>query len=176
VLRSRILQVFGTIAAVTLWVAGAAVPKPTASGSPLGVFEPAPVDQAMLRVLASVAPSAHVLAAISVDVDHDGDLDLVACTTDDLLAIWVNEGNNRFVRYQPSATARLTAAPGMNRRGPQGQTPATPAREGDTAHFVLSGVARPPVAGRASMPDRSVRVGDFRESRSSRAPPRVLSL
>jgi hypothetical protein len=66
------------------------------------------------------------LRAVAVDVDRDGDLDVIATTTDDILAVWVNEGEGHFARD------RAPEQPSM-------QTPDDVAggRPGDAAQLIL---------------------------------------
>ena len=46
---------------------------------------------------------ASVAALIDGDVDHDGDLDLVAVTAAGEVLIWLNDGHGRFTRQEPSS-------------------------------------------------------------------------
>ena len=85
---------------LTIWlvVFGAAAPL---------FAEHARTPAAPLAALAQTLPGAiepvglHIVSAVAVDLDADGDLDVVA--TDDALdlIVWMNDGG-RFVRQQPS--------------------------------------------------------------------------
>ena len=175
--RHRIYRAIGSIAALALLTGGLAAPRPQrASTDPLPAFQPPPVDRAVLQVLARVAPNAHVLAAIVVDIDHDGDLDVVARTTDDLMAMWVNEGHDRFVRYQPAASMHMTAAPAVGQPTLPGPTPATVARVGYDACLTASGFS-PPCTSATLHRARAhlVRLDQFNHLRLGRAPPSVRS-
>ena len=62
-----------------------------------------PADPAALKLLAQGAPTAHVMSAIAVDIDRDGDLDVVGTTSDAALAVWVNTGHGQLVRNRVPA-------------------------------------------------------------------------
>jgi hypothetical protein len=175
VLLSRIYRALGLVAAIILLAS--TVPGLRLGFSPkLSVLQLAPVDSSALQVLATIAPSAHIVAAIEVDVDHDGDLDLVARTTDEVFTMWLNEGHGHFVKYRPAASTTMTAAAEVSAPGGRGLAPATPARMGYDANFVPA-FARPPTnttGAPASL--RVVRLDHFSSSSSGRAPPRVSLL
>jgi hypothetical protein len=46
--------------------------------------------------------AAEVAVLIDKDIDEDGDLDLVATTSDNEVLIWLNDGHGRFTREEPS--------------------------------------------------------------------------
>jgi hypothetical protein len=48
-----------------------------------------------------------VSALVEGDIDHDGDLDLVATNADGEVLIWLNDGHGRFTRRAASPTYRL---------------------------------------------------------------------
>jgi hypothetical protein len=48
-----------------------------------------------------------VSALIENDIDHDGDLDLVAAKPDGEVLVWLNDGHGRFTRRAASPTRRL---------------------------------------------------------------------
>jgi hypothetical protein len=50
-----------------------------------------------------------VTGVVEGDIDHDGDLDLVAATSSGDLVIWLNDGHGRFTR-QRASTARSLAS------------------------------------------------------------------
>jgi hypothetical protein len=52
-----------------------------------------------------------VTALVDGDVDHDGDLDLLATTVSGDVVVWINDGHGRFTRRLPSETHTLTAEP-----------------------------------------------------------------
>jgi VCBS repeat protein len=54
---------------------------------------------------------AAVTGVIEGDVDHDGDLDLVAATPSGDLLIWLNDGHGRFTRQATSRTRGLSGGP-----------------------------------------------------------------
>ena len=54
-----------------------------------------------------------VIGVVEGDVDHDGDLDLVATTSAGDLLIWINDGHGRFTRQPASPTAGLSGEPAL---------------------------------------------------------------
>src|SRR5262249_1681604 len=48
---------------------------------------------------------------IEVDIDHDGDLDLIAATTDGDVLIWLNDGHGRFTRKAPFSKRDFSSEP-----------------------------------------------------------------
>ena len=50
-------------------------------------------------------------AVIDGDIDHDGDLDLVAATASGDVLIWLNDGHGRFTRQERSPTPGVTSDP-----------------------------------------------------------------
>jgi len=50
---------------------------------------------------------AAVAVLVDGDVDHDGDLDLVAATTTGDVVIWLNDGHGRFTRQLPARSRTL---------------------------------------------------------------------
>jgi FG-GAP-like repeat len=69
-----------------------------------------------ISVLLSGSPEAvrldvPVTGVIEGDVDHDGDLDLVAATPSGDVLIWLNDGHGRFTRQPPSRTHGLSGGP-----------------------------------------------------------------
>jgi FG-GAP-like repeat len=54
---------------------------------------------------------ARVSGVIEGDVDHDGDLDLVAFTPDGEVLIWLNDGRGRFTRQAASQSRNVLSDP-----------------------------------------------------------------
>jgi hypothetical protein len=54
---------------------------------------------------------ASVTGVIEGDIDHDGDLDIVAATPSGDLLIWLNDGHGRFTRQAASRTPGLFSDP-----------------------------------------------------------------
>jgi hypothetical protein len=52
-----------------------------------------------------------VAGVIEGDIDHDGDLDLVAATSSGDVLIWLNDGHGRFTRQAPFRTRGLSGVP-----------------------------------------------------------------
>jgi hypothetical protein len=63
----------------------------------------------------AVRLEAAVTGVIEGDIDHDGDLDLVAATASGDLLIWLNDGHGRFTRQAASRTRGLSSGPTMIR-------------------------------------------------------------
>jgi hypothetical protein len=59
----------------------------------------------------AVRLEARVASVIEADIDHDGDLDLVAVTPSGELLIWLNDGYGGFTRQAESRTAGLSGGP-----------------------------------------------------------------
>jgi hypothetical protein len=54
-----------------------------------------------------------VSAVVEGDIDHDGDLDLVAATADGGVLIWLNDGHGRFTRQAPSPGRDISGEPSV---------------------------------------------------------------
>lgn len=86
-----------------------------------GRFDTALVEEAAgdrrISVQLSGSPEAvhldvPVTGVIEGDIDHDGDLDLVAATPSGEVLIWLNDGHGRFTRQAPSRrTHELSGGP-----------------------------------------------------------------
>jgi hypothetical protein len=61
--------------------------------------------------LSTVDLDAAVSGVVQGDVDHDGDLDLVAATPSGALLIWINDGHGRFTRQPASTTHGVSSEP-----------------------------------------------------------------
>src|SRR5579862_1031225 len=57
-----------------------------------------------------------VIGVIEDDIDHDGDLDLIASTPSGDVLIWLNDGHGRFTRQTASKTQGLSGAPVLFRK------------------------------------------------------------
>ena len=80
--------------------------------NPAHELAPPPTDPALFRLLARVAPGVHFVAAVSIDIDRDGDLDVAAITPTGL-EIWVNEGRGRFDQQPASRHTGVSGAPAI---------------------------------------------------------------
>jgi hypothetical protein len=54
-----------------------------------------------------------VSAVVEDDVDHDGDLDLVAATADGNVLVWLNDGHGRFTRQASSTRRGMSGGPSV---------------------------------------------------------------
>jgi hypothetical protein len=132
-----------------------------------------PTAPVVLRLLATLDPQAHVLAAVETDIDSDADLDLVAAT-DESLDAWLNDGTGHFTRDTLRPPAVLRALPGVGDTTPSSIGPALGGQAAkNVALAARSGVSRqaafslcPPVLGPVGRP-RS-----YHDAGSGRAPPR----
>lgn len=52
-----------------------------------------------------------VTGVVQGDIDHDGDLDLVAATSSGELLVWINDGHGHFTRQALSRTSALSGEP-----------------------------------------------------------------
>lgn len=74
-------------------------------------------DRRISVQLSGSSSAIHLEAAVSAlierDVDHDGDLDLVAATPNGDVLIWLNDGHGRFTRQAASNTGDVSGQPTM---------------------------------------------------------------
>lgn len=97
-----------------------------------------------------------VLKAIAIDIDRDGDLDVVGSTVDQPLVVWINDGTGRLTRQQPRhaplviPASRDTAFPADGRDVPS-STPASP----QSPVLVMSEARAPPAPASCAMPVRA---------------------
>ncbi len=75
-----------------------------------------PRQGAVISVHLSGAPDASslpipVAALIDSDIDHDGDLDLLATTASGDLIVWLNDGHGRFTRRPPTERRGVASMP-----------------------------------------------------------------
>lgn len=114
VVKRRVFQLLVGVAAASLCVAYAAARRDstfTPLSHPQSTVRTAATDPTVVRLLSQATRSTHVLRAIAVDIDRDGDLDVVATTSEDVLAIWVNQGEGRFTRERPNASPVMSTSP-----------------------------------------------------------------
>jgi hypothetical protein len=83
---------------------------------------------------AAVSLDGPFAAVIDGDIDHDGDLDLVAATASGDVLIWLNDGHGRFTPQERSPRRGVTSEPGVV-NGERNQ----PVAVGLTAPFITSG-------------------------------------
>jgi len=61
-----------------------------------------------------VSLDATAAAVIGGDVDHDGDLDLLATTASGAVVVWLNDGHGRFTREEPSSSRSFSDSPAVS--------------------------------------------------------------
>jgi hypothetical protein len=61
----------------------------------------------------AVRLEASVSSVVEADIDHDGDLDLVAATPTGEVLVWLNDGYGRFTLKAPSDARRLSSEPAV---------------------------------------------------------------
>jgi hypothetical protein len=104
----RLLTWVFTLAATGLPLAASHASAPVWAAARFELTPTAPTDPAVQTLLAD-QPQAHIVRAIAADVDHDGDLDIVAVTNEGL-ALWINDGAGHFARRQVAASSTLRDA------------------------------------------------------------------
>lgn len=95
---------------------------------------------------------ASVAALIEGDIDHDGDLDLLATTSSGDVLIWVNDGHGQFTRRAPAPPRTLSGAPlyetrdGDTTAAATTSTPVLPARVYEWRSIAPTAIRPPTVA------------------------------
>jgi VCBS repeat protein len=82
---------------------------------------------------AAVRLDGSVAVLIGGDVDHDGDLDLVAATATGDVLIWLNDGHGRFTLQEPFHSHTFSSEPAAVQTEPD-----TPTATGVTASFTAA--------------------------------------
>jgi hypothetical protein len=97
-----------------------------------------------------------VTGIVQGDIDHDGDLDLVAATSSGELLIWINDGHGHFTRQAAARTSAFSGEPvlvGLTVDQPFAidvrAAPLPLSRERTT---LISGAVRPPQSCRVIVP------------------------
>ena len=148
--------------------------RPSADGA-YPIFRPTGAWPAALATV-SDAVTSDLVAAVTADIDADGDLDVVATDQELNLLVWVNDGTGHLTRQHPRRSAG------------ESTSPAAPAFERRTASVALSTVNDPPSAGLGRRPDVDAGLASVRKlsaddsflrsspapRRASRAPPSVV--
>jgi hypothetical protein len=89
----------------------------------------------------SEIPTSDLVAAITADIDADGDLDIVATDQALNLLVWVNDGRGHLTRQRPRHS------------GGESTSPPGPAFEGRAASLALATFNDPPSARLGQRPD-----------------------
>jgi hypothetical protein len=79
--------------------------------NPLGM--PSGISVGLSGSLDAVRLQTVVSAVIGGDVDHDGDLDLLAITAGGDLLVWTNDGHGRFTKRPPQQTRGIAGEPAI---------------------------------------------------------------
>ncbi len=90
-----------------------------------------------------------VLRAIATDLDRDGDLDVVATTSDEPVVVWINDGTGRLMRQRPSRPAPVMGGTG------DAVPPETGSRAPQVAQAPAPSFVAPQLEARAPPPARS---------------------
>ena len=70
-----------------------------------------PADRIVIGLASRLSPGKRIVSAAAVDVDHDGDLDVIAATSDNEFRLWLNDGGT-FTRQRPASRPGLADADG----------------------------------------------------------------
>jgi hypothetical protein len=113
--RRAVAQLFGLIASVTLIGSspGASPSSAVVSSALAAALAPAPADARLHRLLSTLSPNTRFLIAVEHDVDHDGDLDVIA-TTARSVVLWVNDGRDHFAPKESPTTSGMSTSPGLD--------------------------------------------------------------
>ncbi|HEX7137547.1 MAG TPA: VCBS repeat-containing protein [Vicinamibacterales bacterium] len=120
---------FGRLICRCALVAGAVIagvrpgPTPVRAGSDTddAIWRPVNVSWPAGLTTVSEAPTSDLVAAVTADIDADGDLDLVATDQDLNLLVWVNDGAGHLTRQRPRQSGGESTTPGdpaLERRMP----------------------------------------------------------
>jgi len=97
----------------------------------------------------SEIPTGDLVAAVTADIDADGDLDVVATDQALNLLVWVNDGSGHFTRQRPRHS------------GGESTSPPGPAFERRAATLALATFNDPPSAKLGPRPDLDTRLAAF---------------
>jgi hypothetical protein len=139
--------------------------------SPLGAIAPV-----LARRLETAGPTRHILRAVAVDLDRDGDLDVMASTIEEPLIVWLNDGAGRLVQERVIQSAPIRPSdrlePPMEGYAAQSDpaAPKWPAREGHFAAWLKPNLS----ADRSLLADARLLIKRPLSACSSRGPPPAL--
>jgi len=124
--RRFVLSVVGCIVAALSLAAGLRALSAPQFVRSLPVVASRPIDPIVTRLLAQHC-DAHVLRAIAVDVDKDGDLDVIGLTPDATVELWINDGSGHFTRETPRTATSIASSRGLAQSIPADSFPGAPA-------------------------------------------------
>jgi len=110
-------------------------------------------DATLRRLNGAIGTRLHVLQAVSRDLDRDGDLDIVASTSEELLVVWINDGSGHFTRVRlrsvPAGVSEGTQTYSSREQAPPSAVPSP------RSTHAIAAPALPGLDGRAPPHDRA---------------------
>jgi hypothetical protein len=100
------LVLLGGVATTMARPAGRVLPLPGDAVSPAA---PQPLPARLQQALDTAIGGRHVIRAVAVDLDRDGDLDVVASTRDEAIVVLLNDGLGRLTRARTAGRRFRTA-------------------------------------------------------------------
>jgi hypothetical protein len=173
-MRLRLCLLTGLAAALALSGIPAVVPGASAIISRLA--EPASTVLAsdLSSILASAQVGQHDIRAVAIDIDHDGDTDIVSSTVEEPLIVWINDGQGHFTQRRSAGRTGLASAPDgvFAPFGPAG-SPAVPPTSSSLGAPLDNRILIAPVLPAGPVPPlvQPPLPGGTTSSRASRAPP-----
>lgn len=116
-------------------------PVRTSVAAAESIWRPASIAWPPDVTTASEIPTSDLVAAITADIDADGDLDVVATDQDLNLLVWVNDGRGHLTRQRPRHS------------GGESTSPPGPTLERRSASLALATFNDPPSAKLGQRPD-----------------------
>jgi hypothetical protein len=104
----------------------------------LEILAPQTQESDDVRIVAG-RPQLAGRGSITIDIDRDGDLDVIGTSSDALLAVWINDGSDHFTRTVPARRATgLAGGAGAYREQVDGTIVAVPPSPKWSVSAVLS--------------------------------------
>ena len=101
-MQSRVRKVTLGVVAAILTLSGAASPGSVRPSALLSAIRaPRAVESDDVRIVEG-RPQLSGRRSIVIDIDRDGDLDVVGSSSDAILAVWINDGTDHFTRTIPA--------------------------------------------------------------------------